>query len=230
MSVEDDQVWRDLLSSIVSINFTKSDVELSPEDAAWVDSCLVKDPELSDSSWNAMKDVLLDVVLTPENPQTYDTAVAENDGIPSGTVTDVLMSEDAEMPQNPPSGTKGERVLEEIDLNMVSEEEEEETEQLQSYLKNKSKASLLKKDIKAEVSLTNETEFPIDDIFKVWDLNTPVPEEDELVKQLEESLTESYLATQPLALENSGSDWDIGTIDSLIAGLTDLSLQPLSGS
>ncbi|KAK4255788.1 hypothetical protein QN277_008741 [Acacia crassicarpa] len=41
---------------------------LSPEDLAWVDSCLIEDADILESTWNPLKNVLLDIISsTPES-------------------------------------------------------------------------------------------------------------------------------------------------------------------
>ncbi|MCL7041810.1 hypothetical protein MKW94_001125, partial [Papaver nudicaule] len=49
---------------------------LSPEDAAWVDSCLVNGAELTEDGWDATKDALIDIVslqTTSQNAPVSET-------------------------------------------------------------------------------------------------------------------------------------------------------------
>lgn len=52
----------DEISAILaeSIESSSKKAEISPEDAAWVDSCLILDPHCSDNSWDAMRENLLE--------------------------------------------------------------------------------------------------------------------------------------------------------------------------
>ncbi|KAF6160541.1 hypothetical protein GIB67_019481 [Kingdonia uniflora] len=73
MEAQDD-VWQAFVSSLV---LTDDGDALSPEEAFWVDSCLVEDPELSDSSWNAVRDTLLDVLIAQPTLR-QETVFAQN--------------------------------------------------------------------------------------------------------------------------------------------------------
>lgn len=65
-----------------------------------------------------------------------------------------------------------------------------------------------------------------EDIFRVWDLDVPA-EDGELVKQLNKALTESSIESIPSTLNDSGQwkDLEEESVDNLIAGISDLSLQ-----
>ncbi|KAL5713575.1 hypothetical protein ACHQM5_015638 [Ranunculus cassubicifolius] len=216
MSVEDDGFWEGFVSSIVSDEHSHTDNLLSPEDAAWVDSCLVKDTKLSDNTWDTMKGVLLDII-TPETPPDHSSSVAEDDPSMEGTSTDILMSE----------------VPGPVDENYFTVSDKDNSGFAQGFLlsdklkyreRNKGK----KVEDEPEVSPADETELSHDDIFKVWDLNTPLEDEVELVKQLEKAIEESLPTTKPLDNDDS-IGLDLGALDSIISGLADLSLHPLPG-
>lgn len=54
-----------IFSPIVeSLQFIQSGDLFSPKNLAWIDSCLIKDAEISDSGWNSLKDALLEIFRT----------------------------------------------------------------------------------------------------------------------------------------------------------------------
>lgn len=69
-----------------------------------------------------------------------------------------------------------------------------------------------------------------DDIFKIWDLNIPF-EEGELVKQLNKALAANSFQTMPPPFEDSEElkVSEEGSLDNLIAGIADLSLNQDAG-
>ncbi|PIA55977.1 hypothetical protein AQUCO_00700355v1 [Aquilegia coerulea] len=245
MSIVEDDVWKSFVNSIVSENYSQNDDVLSPEDVAWVDSCLVKDPELSEDNWNAMKDALFDIISS-EEVLNDDHSVVENDGMERGIQMDFLMSEEREIRNSHGGGggdgTEDEKVPiiaalslgEENDEFFNSVTEKAESEQFQGGLRSdrtRFRKTGKKAEVDPELSLGNDIESLFeDDIFKVWDLNTSVDEEDELSIELEKVFKESPLQAEPLALNDSISNFDIGALDDIISGLADMSLHPFSGS
>ncbi|XP_047939278.1 uncharacterized protein LOC125186852 isoform X2 [Salvia hispanica] len=43
----------------------------SPEDVAWADSCLSKDPDMLDSGWNSLRDALFPALNVQDDPSAY---------------------------------------------------------------------------------------------------------------------------------------------------------------
>lgn len=77
---------------------------LTPEDIAWVDSCLIKEiPDISDGNWNHMKDALLEILDL--YPQGFESSLAVSDNVPGGTNDDIevdmLLSNNAKEPTLP---------------------------------------------------------------------------------------------------------------------------------
>ncbi|KAF5196109.1 hypothetical protein FRX31_014310 [Thalictrum thalictroides] len=248
LSPVEDDVWKSFVTSIVSENYSQSgDDVLSPEDLAWVDSCLVKDPELSEDNCNAMKDALFDIISS-EQVLNDDNTVVENDGMQRGVAMDFLMSEEREVRNDRGGGgvgvTEGDSVLgvaalslgEENDELLASITEKAESEQYEGLRSDRSRFRKFctkgkKAEVDPELSLVNDSESPFeDDLFKVWDLNASVDEEDELSVELEKVFKETPLQSEQLALNDSFSNLDIGALDDIISGLADMSLHPLSGS
>lgn len=236
MDVEDGMTEASIASVILnSIGSTQRGDVLSQEDIAWVDSCLVKDPEISDSDWNSMKDALLEIITS--QPESFNSSTAVSDGFPEGTDIEILPScEEAETAQFP-GRTDDEHVL----IN----EEAEKGDDLPIKLKNSTLQSLtfegnpflptynegLKESENIESGLdlgtsAYEVEPSTEDIFRVWDLDIPV-EEDELVKQLNNALTENSFDSLPSSFNDSEAwkDLDENSLDDLIAGIADLSLK-----
>ncbi|KAI4979637.1 hypothetical protein ZWY2020_016390 [Hordeum vulgare] len=71
----------DFLAAILeSIKSNEKEVELSPEEAAWADSCFVQTSELSDVDWGAMTHALLDNLREPMEGSCDTTEVMHEQG------------------------------------------------------------------------------------------------------------------------------------------------------
>ncbi|KAJ4964406.1 hypothetical protein NE237_024345 [Protea cynaroides] len=244
---------------------------VSSEDTAWVDSCLVNDPEPSGSDSDAVKDALLDIVDSLTNSH-FENLETENGSHPGRTSDELLpMIEDdeagtASYPEEiyvdlvPPSEetrsapfpivtdddfvlTSRMRVVLEsyfsipddpnvTDDDSIPTSRKSETENFERYFQSSflnphdpSKSG--DADVGLDSWVTSEIDASSDDIFKVWDLDTP-SEEDELVKQLKAALAESSLLVTP-STPAGDTDLNVEALNDLIAGVADLSLHPSSG-
>lgn len=83
------------ISSLItnSIEFSGKWDMLSSEDLAWVDSCLISDPNVIDSNWDAWKDALLEALKPQGGPS--DSA-SKNNGFPGGIGLEALHSGEVE--------------------------------------------------------------------------------------------------------------------------------------
>ncbi|XP_041998929.1 uncharacterized protein LOC121748562 [Salvia splendens] len=61
----------------------------SPEDVAWADSCLSKDPDMLDSGWNSLRDALFPALNVQDDPSAYTSKDS-----PEGANMDVVFDED----------------------------------------------------------------------------------------------------------------------------------------
>ncbi|XP_028105377.1 uncharacterized protein LOC114304332 isoform X2 [Camellia sinensis] len=181
---------------------------LSPEDVAWADSCLIKDSEISD---------------------------AGSDGFTGGTDFESLPSiEEAQTPPHLGRTVDNDDDNDDDDDVLHNEVEENSDDYivLNKVDKLKSRTKLgnpflpnYSEDVK-EIENTDlglDLGFPVfereslgADIFRVWDLDIPDEEDGELVKQLNKALVESSVRSMP-------------SLDDLIAGISDLSLNQYSG-
>ncbi|XP_010276644.1 PREDICTED: uncharacterized protein LOC104611329 [Nelumbo nucifera] len=264
MAVEGD-VWQDFASSITSNSKEPSQTgdAPSPEDVAWADSCLIKDPELSDSNWDSLKDALLDI-LSFQAHSYHDSSANESDGYPQENDSEMLpVIEEAESENSP-------RENDNDDLFPIGEEAEREQVLLgakNDFLPDSERAEAAYRDywlnevlfpkengdggIGVNVSSSDDIDSTPNDIFRVWNLDTQV-EEDELVKELKKALAENSIRSMPLNLDDVGTGplrdtpvsldgtrrdttlYDLGTetneeaIDNLIAGIADLSFHDSS--
>ena len=226
----------------------KRDV-LSPEDAAWVDSCLIKESDICESNWNSMKDALLEVLNS--QPGLYNSSEPLSDERPKETDVKMLTLRDQseadrylameeeteEIPRSP------------FDLLRIKEEAEsssknfpiEEVNDVQSlsfvgnpflpsYIKGLKEAqtNALGSDLCSPV---DEIEPSTNDIFRVWDLNVPT-EENELGKQLK-ILEENDLQSKPSeAFANSGAGDNLKgeSLEDIINAIANISLSRDSSS
>ncbi|KAK1322751.1 hypothetical protein QJS10_CPA02g01614 [Acorus calamus] len=188
---EEGDIWQTVVSSVVSTSGGSiMENVCSHEDEAWVDSCLAQDAELSDETWNSLKEALLDIISS-------QTTVA---------------------PNNEPSPADGDAMSEGNDNPALIEEEHEETNVALRHIKDDFIPH--SEDDTGPMSDIGSTE----NIFRVWDLEIPAEEEDELVKQLNKALGETSTdAPAPKLGDRSTSQYKI---DDLVDGLADLSLKP----
>ncbi|KAJ6739157.1 hypothetical protein OIU74_004006 [Salix koriyanagi] len=94
---------------------------LSPEDVAWADSCLVKDPEISGGDWSSLKNVLLEILNL--QPESHDASEPGSDDLPRGTGILIHPSNEAENLQSRVV-TDDEDVFKVWDLGIPDEEDE----------------------------------------------------------------------------------------------------------
>lgn len=252
MAPGDDMMEGHISSLIVeSLQSNQSGDVLSPEDLAWVDSCLVKDAEVSDSGWNALKDALLEIVSSEPGSLSYSAA-----GSGSSRETDIMIhtpSKVAETAQFPvlndddgvvPILVESETNSDSYPINQdngisVSQNfpGDDVTETfvgdpfLPSYTEGK---EIYKDDQKDSETIGSghdldpsavELEPLPEDIFKVWDLGVSAKEE-ELFTQLNNTLSETSFQFTPSASDDSGTWKDLkdDSLNNLIAGIADLSL------
>ena len=91
MDVEEGAMESSVLSSILnSIESNERGEGLSPEDIAWVDSCLIKDPESSETNMNSLKDALLEIFIS--QPELINSSAAVSNGSPEETDVEILPS------------------------------------------------------------------------------------------------------------------------------------------
>jgi len=247
MTAGDSEMVQGSISSVLvdSLESNENGDALSPEDVAWVDSCLVKDPEISDGDWSSLKDVLLEILSL--QPESHDSSEPGNDDLPRGT--DILMhlSNEAENLQS--------RVVTDDEVSTIDKEiqtrsngfpinEEINVSSSQLFQGDLSETSLehafspnYKEDDDPKMCLpvgsglvmgftASDIEPSTKDIFKV-NLGFGIPdEEDELIKQLNKALAENPVQSTPSSSDDSRARKDLKeeSLDTLIHGIADLSL------
>ncbi|XP_061339590.1 uncharacterized protein LOC133286214 [Gastrolobium bilobum] len=228
--------------SSVILNFTDSrqNEVFSPEDLAWVDSCLVKDSDISDSDWIPLKNALLEIVSSQS--QTFSTDGGEDIEILPYNEEQKIESTSLELNQesstydvehsSQPSSTYNVDLLSIGIEASTDESDNEKTGTLPSstflgnpFLPTYNEELKENKTIDLGFNLdssTYEMEHASENIFKIWDLDIP-SEEGELVKQLDKALTENSFQS---SFDDSGKWKSLkeGSLDALIAGIADLSL------
>lgn len=273
MAIRDEMMEGSVSSLIIeSLESNQQGDTLSLEDLAWVDSCLIKDPENSDSNWNAVKDALLEIVNLQAEQVSYSASGI--DGMSEGT--DIEMYHPGKEAETAESGKNDDDVVPIIVESKTNNDSHPvnqkagisfsklfEVDDTESETKNDSHSINQKTGIPFselfEVNDTVETSdgdpflptykegergsvspdlgldldpFAVeieplsDDIFKVWDLGVP-DEEDELITQLKKALAETSSASMPSTIDDSGT-WEDESLDNLIAGVADLSLDSKS--
>ncbi|XP_066327310.1 uncharacterized protein [Miscanthus floridulus] len=219
---EYDDIFPAILEAIKS---NKNVVELSPEEAAWADSCFVQTSELSDDDWGAMRSALLDALEKPtESPddisESAHNAISEAKlhSLPAENISehgDIHM----EQINNTDDDQDG---IEACEMADVIRGAEEHSKQMDSYVAEAGD-ELASSEVLEQTQSTGS-------IFKVWDLEVPFSDDDgelelikDLKKLLKDSLPEDVYPTLPP--DDAAKPLSQISIDELVAGLSDLSIQ-----
>lgn len=213
-----------------SLGFRQSEDNVSPEDIAWADSCLIKDPEYLDSNWSHLRDALMEIL--DDEPHSLVSSTATTVDFVGGSDMERLASNDEVEAAWIPEQTN--------DNHSTFEESESENDdspinrKIIAGLLKGSKRNPLKTSLQDDILSNGDyqrvleandsadiTNIPaelmepsIADIFRVWDLGIPA-EEDEFGEQVFQFM--------PLSSDNILSSKD-GSLDDLIAAVGDLSL------
>lgn len=215
-----------------SVGSHQSGDVLSPEDLAWADSCLIKDSEISDSDWDSLKKAFLQILTSQRD--SYEFSAAGRNGFEEGA--DLANFHSGEEAQTPPDPERNGDDFVAFD-ELVDENSDEESETVKSrtkfrypFLPNYSEYPKEVEDADRWLELTSVPDPSNTDIFKIWELDS-TSEEDELVKQLNKALAESSLQPMPSTFDDSGKQRDLkdNSLDDLISGISDLSLNRISG-
>ncbi|XP_022726383.1 uncharacterized protein LOC111282536 [Durio zibethinus] len=239
------------VSSVIfeSLESTQEGDKLSDEDLAWVNSCLVTDTEILERNWTSFKDVLLEII--GDQPESLDSSATGSDGFAGGTEIKIVPSiEEAKtayysgrtddnlvvIPINGDTETNTNNVPIKWTHNLLQFYKEDSSETflgdpfLSTYNEDERKGAAI--DLGLQLSLsTEETNGSTVDIFRVWDLDIPV-EEDDLIKQLNKAIAETSFQSMPSAFDDSTAWKDLKDepLDDLVAGIADLSLNTKSVS
>ncbi|KAL5213141.1 hypothetical protein ABZP36_023988 [Zizania latifolia] len=217
-----DNVFPAILESIKS---NEKPFEPSPEEAAWADSCFVQTSELSVCDWGAMRKALLNALEKPP----YDTSEVVHD---QGTHA-ILEAK--------PHSLYAENISQHDDVYMEQKDNGDDTDtaeaseaanvirgtnehgnQMDGYTAKSEDGDEL-----ASSEVLEQTESR-EDIFKVWDLDLSLSDDEdelELIKNLKELLKDNPQKSKYPPPSGTTMTLSQITIDDLVAGLSDLSLQ-----
>lgn len=218
-------------SAILNSIASRQNEVLSPEDLDWVDSCLVKDSDISECDWNPLKNALIEIMSS----QSQSFSNEEDLEIPPNSIT----SERTTVQLNQQSSTSVRKHLSgssTYNINPLLMAVESSTEEIPDDENTGTLPSLnpflptYREDLKENEpfdfglnldSTSYEMEHLTDNIFKVWDLDI-TSEEGELVKQLDKALSENSFQTSPG--DSLKLDMKESSLDDVITGIADLSL------
>ncbi|TVU30117.1 hypothetical protein EJB05_21724, partial [Eragrostis curvula] len=218
----------DILPAILeAIKSNEKAVELSPEEAAWADSCFVKASELSDDDWGAMRNALLDALGKPvESPNDQEGIHAISEGeLHTLHAENVLEHEDVHMEQRN-NNDEDKDSTEAREIADVIRGADERGLQMDNHATKPEDGDEM---ISSEV--LEETESR-DSIFKVWDLQLSPSDDDgelELIKDLNKLLKDKEISPEavypPPSSDDAMKPLSQISMDELVAGLSDLSIQ-----
>ncbi|KAB2603237.1 hypothetical protein D8674_004242 [Pyrus ussuriensis x Pyrus communis] len=237
-----DEVREGNIQSLImdSLESIKKGEVLSPEDNAWVDSCLINEFDVFDDNWDSLKGALQEI-LNSQPPESLSSSALVTDGLPRGTDIEILPSHERAETEHLRRrirnavlgiGEEAERSDEDDDGDMPTDED---TNNLQSstftgnpFLPGYKDDPRMTEnpELGADISSSlSEMEPSTKDIFRVWDLDVPA-EEDDLVKQLNKALEESLPQSVPSTFDDSDvwKSMKVDSVDALVSGIVDLSL------
>jgi hypothetical protein len=214
-----------------AIKSNEKAVELSPEEAAWADSCFMKTSELSDDDWGAMKDALLDALEKPME-SLYDQEGIQpvsEEKTHSIHAENVSKHEDVHMGQRSNSDDDKDSV-EACEIADVIRGAEEHGKRMDNYATKPEDGNGL-----VSFEVLEETQSR-DTIFKVWDLELSFSDDDdelELIKDLKKLLkgnckdkeSSPQAVYPPPSSDDAMKPWSQISMDELVAGMSDLSIQ-----
>ncbi|XP_073278906.1 uncharacterized protein [Primulina huaijiensis] len=244
-------------SGLSSVDFGQGGTVHSPEDVAWADSCLTKDPEALENGWNSLRCALLETSVSQP-----DSSALETDDFPESDKMDKMEVFSST------EGTGDVKNLEKATIDVASNGKttidvknlEKATVDVASNGKASERSSsdsssgdntggfwsrhnlddvflptynengrdLGTYDSEVDMFLQSfKLDQPTDDIFKIWDLDIP-PEEDDLIKHLNEALEGSSLESNP-SVSDEFKAWKSSKdalLEDLISGVNELSLSP----
>ncbi|XP_052192319.1 uncharacterized protein LOC127801348 [Diospyros lotus] len=241
MATGDDVMEAGASSILGAVESEKSEEIVSPEDIAWADSCLVKDSEILDCNWDALKAALLEVGTS--QPDSLDFSVSgrysgvfDNEIHPSNEGSQTPLSlgmtdsnEDASSDDEVEQPDDDSRILEKIDkLILKTKRRHPFRPNYSEYLKESENA-----DSEFDMGFPAfAAEESSEDIFRVWDLGIPADsEEDVLIKQLNMAVEETSSQSIASTSDDSGGleVFKKERLDDILAGLADLSLDQNRG-
>ncbi|CAO2814969.1 unnamed protein product [Amaranthus hypochondriacus] len=213
---------------------------ISPEDVSWVDSCLNLDVDTSDTNWASIKDALMEIISSEvEFPVKRSEAESSTQ-----TADEILRSgENTTSMEVGEASVKDEifRALESIDISEDDDDDDDNDNLIFGNNKGRDREKILgssvfrpnySEDIKVEnvdsdlnSSLTTYKFSLSDEIFKVWDLETTI-EQDDFTQQLNKALA-GYAPShiQPNTDVTALKDIMHASIDDIVSGIGDLSLK-----
>ncbi|KAK1571973.1 hypothetical protein Q3G72_025606 [Acer saccharum] len=217
---------------------------LSPEDLAWVDSCLIKDSEILDSNWNALKGALLEIVDSHPESLSYSAGMIESS--PERTDMEILpSSEETETAEllgrndndevvsfSLKSGKSKERyqINKKIVSQLLYNDDPAETFVMDPFLPSFNDGERVSEVFDSGLNydlVAVEMEPLSDDIFKVWDVVVP-SEEDELVKAIVDTSSPSISSAFGYSAGASAGagEWNLNdeSLDNLVGAIAELSL------
>ncbi|MED6186707.1 hypothetical protein PIB30_069347 [Stylosanthes scabra] len=230
MDAEDVQSEVSVSSSGFNSAYSQQNENVSPEDLAWVDSCLTEDFHIPESSWIHMQNALLEIISS--QPQSFNIGIEDTEIPPAAVEINHKSSTYHVKHSLELSSTSDVNPLTLAAESSADENlDSEEMATLQSRIHGNPFRPTYNEDLKENEtfdfginleSSAYDAEHASENIFKIWDLDVQ-SEEGELVKQLEKALSESPLQTVPSSSKNSGRRKN-DSLDELIGGINDLSI------
>ncbi|CAM0954838.1 unnamed protein product [Alopecurus aequalis] len=234
----------DFLPAILeSIKSNEKEVELSPEEAAWADSCFVQTSELSDVDWGAMRKALLDSLQKPVADPCDTTEVMCDQGTnviselepDARHVDEDTQNDDVDMEQRGGSYDDDQDADEVHEADNIIRGVDGPVMQTDGYGYTAAKPDGGDEMLSSEVATQAESR---DSIFKVWDLGASFSDDDddelELIKDLKKLLRDNPEEKEAAAAYTPSGDTAKAlseiNIDELVSGLGDLSLRQTSES
>ncbi|XP_020583234.1 uncharacterized protein LOC110026582 [Phalaenopsis equestris] len=199
----------------------------SQEDMAWVDSCLVADPELSLESWNSLKEALIDSITSFDDFHENNATFHHLDEAGNG---EQMAVDEEEVPTKPEIVSDQEDAANVPALvnraegygRDVGDGHEEILKEIESTETIFMVWNLREEQDEKEHELIPELKRAVADLLVAKE------EEDQFLADLNQALAESILRDKLREGAEEASTAEAAELDKLISSLGDLSLKPSS--
>ncbi|BAS78608.1 Os02g0469000 [Oryza sativa Japonica Group] len=211
-----------------SIKSSEKAFKPSPEEAAWADSCFVQTSELSDSDWGAMKHALLNALEKPTEIPNNTSEIVHEEGShailevkPHSLPAEIVSQHDDMQMEQKENNDYDTGTTEASEVANVIRGTNEHGKQMDGYTARPEDGDELSSSEVLEQTESRET------IFKVWDLDVPFSDEDELelIKDLKKLLKDNPQESEFRPPSGTAKTLSQIAVDDLVADLSDLSLQ-----
>lgn len=226
-SVEELFLGDDSIAVLEVLMESKSKAELiSPEDLAWVDSCIVAEPELSMESWDSLKEALLDSITSFAYSYEENNAAGPDE---AGNGDRMVVDEEEDLRNPEIVHDQGDAAHVPTLGNRTEENDRDDDDGEKEIQKEiESSESIFRVWDLQEEQEEKEHELIPELTRAVADLQVVEEEEDQLLSELKQAVAQSILRDKQRDAIDEATTAEDAKLDELISTMGDLSLKPSS--